>query len=205
MEFKDILWSRRRELGITLDDIARHVGVSGATVSRWEHGDIENIKRDKIAKLAEVLKVSPGYLMGWTEHHVSPSAVRIPVLGTIPAGIPLEAIEDVLDWEEISTDMVHSGHEYFALKIHGNSMQPTYQDGDVIIVQQQDTADTGDDAVVFVNGDDATFKRISRSERGIILKPLNPDYEPLIFTNKQIIDLPIRILGVAVEIRRKLR
>ena len=67
MDFKSILKSRRSELGLTLDDIGRYVGVSGATVSRWENGDIENIRRDKIARLAEVLKVTPSYLMGWPE------------------------------------------------------------------------------------------------------------------------------------------
>lgn len=195
----------REKRGLSQEALGKAIGSTKQTIYKYENGLITNIPMDKLETISNILGTTPAYLMGWTEHHVLPDAVRIPVLGTIPAGIPLEAIEDVLDWEEISTDMVHSGHEYFALKIHGNSMQPTYQDGDVIIVQQQDTADTGDDAVVFVNGDDATFKRISRSERGIILKPLNPDYEPLIFTNRQIVDLPIRILGVAVEIRRKLR
>lgn len=193
----------REAKGLSQKEIAISLGVSNPTVSDWERG-VKTPAGKNLKKLADLLNCTIDFLLGIAESSSS-GALRIPVLGTIPAGIPLEAIEDVLDWEEISTDMVRSGHEYFALKIHGNSMQPTYQDGDVIIVQQQDTADTGDDAVVFVNGDDATFKRISRSERGIILKPLNPDYEPLIFTNKQIIELPIRILGVAVEIRRRLR
>ena len=195
----------REKRGLSQEALGKAIGSTKQTIYKYENGLITNIPMDKLETISNILGTTPAYLMGWTEHRVSPGAVRIPVLGTIPAGIPLEAIEDVLDWEEISTDMVRSGHEYFALKILGNSMQPTYQDGDVIIVQQQDTADTGDDAVVFVNGDDATFKRISRTPQGIILRPLNPDYEPLIFTNKQIIDLPIRILGVAVEIRRKLR
>ncbi len=68
MDFKDILRERRSLLGLTLDDVGRYVGVSGATVSRWEKGDIENIRRDKIAKLAEVLRVTPAYLMGWPEN-----------------------------------------------------------------------------------------------------------------------------------------
>lgn len=67
MEFKDILKTRREALNLTLDDVGHHVGVSGATVSRWESGEIENIRRDKIAKLAEILQVTPSYLMGWPE------------------------------------------------------------------------------------------------------------------------------------------
>lgn len=67
MEFKDILKTQREALNLTLDDVGRYVGVSGATVSRWESGEIANIRRDKIAKLADILQVSPSYLMGWPE------------------------------------------------------------------------------------------------------------------------------------------
>jgi len=132
-------------------------------------------------------------------------SLKIPILGTIPAGIPIEAIEDILGFEELDPDMVQNGHEYFGLKIKGNSMFPTYMDGDVIIVQKQDSAESGDDAVVIVNGDDATFKRITITDDSVILKPLNPEYEPLFFTKEQAQKLPVCILGVAVEIRRKIK
>ncbi len=128
------------------------------------------------------------------------------MLGQIPAGIPIEAIEDVLDYEDLSEREANDGFEYFGLRIKGSSMYPEYLDGDTIIVRRQDTADTGDDAVVMVNGNDATFKRIKRSEDGIILMPINTtDFEPTFYSNAQIESLPIRVLGICVELRRKKR
>lgn len=73
MELKDIIRTRRQELNLTLEDVARYVGVNAATVLRWESGEIKNLRRDKIAKLAAVLKVSPAYLMGWTDGELNPA------------------------------------------------------------------------------------------------------------------------------------
>ena len=131
--------------------------------------------------------------------------IKIPVLGVIPAGIPIEAIEDILDYEEISEDMASRG-EYFALKVKGVSMHPIINDGDVVIVKQQDDADSGKICVVMINGFDATLKRIKKEPNGIWILPENPysDFKPAFYTNQQIIDTPVRIIGVAVEIRRSL-
>ena len=133
------------------------------------------------------------------------NVVRIPVLGNIPAGIPLSAIEDIEGWEELSPDMLRGGKEYFALAIKGDSMMPEYHDSDVLILRKQDSCETGDDCAVMVNGDDATFKCVRRSEKGITLQPLNPTYGPMFFSNEEIMSLPVRIIGVVVEIRRKIK
>ena len=127
------------------------------------------------------------------------------VYGTIPAGIPMECIEDILDTEEISADMLKGGKQYFGLKIKGDSMEPDYLDGDVIIFQKQDDCENGDDCVVMVNGNDGTFKRVFKNENGIILQPLNNKYQPMIYSNEQIETLPVKILGVFEELRRKKR
>ena len=122
----------------------------------------------------------------------------------VPAGIPIEAIEDVLDYEDLSASEAADDYDYFGLRIKGNSMYPEYIEGDTIIVRRQDTAETGDDAVIMVNGDDATFKRIKRTPDGIILMPINTaEYEPMYYDNTQIEALPVRVLGVCVELRRK--
>ena len=134
----------------------------------------------------------------------NPRPIRVPVLGTIPAGIPLEAIEDVLDYEEIPADMARGGKEYFGLKVKGDSMSPRYEDGDVLIFRVQDSCESGQDCAVIVNGNEATFKRVRLSPQGITLHPLNPAYETRFFTNQEINDLPVRILGVVVELRRKI-
>lgn len=135
-------------------------------------------------------------------NNTSNSAVVF-VYGTIPAGIPMECIEDIIDTEEISADMLKGDKQYFGLKIKGNSMEPEYLDGDTIILEKTEDCESGDDAVVMVNGDDGTFKRVFKNDNGIILQPLNPAYAPLVFTNEDIEKLPVRILGVVVEIRRK--
>ena len=83
-------------------------------------------------------------------------------------------------------------------------MSPTYLDGDTIILEKVDDCENGQDAVVMVNGSDGTFKRVFKNENGIILQPLNPEYQPLVFSNEQIANLPIRVIGVAKEIRRKI-
>ena len=134
----------------------------------------------------------------------SSSSAIVLVYGTIPAGIPMECIEDIIDTEEIPASMLKGGKQYFGLKIKGNSMSPTYLDGDTIILEKVDACESGQDAVVMVNGNDGTFKRVFKNENGIILQPLNPEYQPLVFSNEQIINLPIRIIGIAKEIRRKI-
>ena len=135
----------------------------------------------------------------------SPSSAVVFVYGTIPAGIPMECIEDIIDTEEIPADMLRGGKQYFGLKIKGDSMEPDYLDGDVIIFQKQDDCESGDDCVVMVNGNSGTFKRVFKNENGIILQPLNNKYQPMIYSNKQIETLPVKILGVFEELRRKKR
>lgn len=127
------------------------------------------------------------------------------VYGTIPAGIPMECIEDILDTEEISVDMLKGGKQYFGLRVKGNSMEPEYLDGDTLILEKVNDCESGDDCVVMVNGNDGTFKRVFKNENGIILQPLNPSYSPIIYTNEQIETLPVKIIGVVEEFRRKKR
>lgn len=138
------------------------------------------------------------------QFNTSTSTAVVLVYGTIPAGIPMECIEDILDTEEIPASMLKGGKQYFGLKVKGNSMFPTYLDGDTVIFEKVDDCESGQDCVVMVNGNDGTFKRVLKNETGIILQPLNSDYAPLVFTNEQINDLPVKIIGIAREIRRKL-
>lgn len=198
----------REKRDIEQKALAVDLCVSQPTISAWETGAKQPSSKSA-AKIADYFDVSIDYLLGRsdvrknTQRHKKPF-LRIPVLGTVPAGIPVEAMEDIEDWEELGEEYM-DGREYIGLKIHGTSMEPEYRNGDVLIVRIQNTADTGDDAVVFVNGDDATFKRISRNKDGLILRPLNPEYEPLHFSNEEIVELPIRVFGVAVEFRRTIR
>lgn len=129
-------------------------------------------------------------------------SIRIPVLGRIPAGVPIEMIEDIIDWEDISEDMLKGGKEYFALKVNGDSMYPEYLNGDIIIVLKQNDCENGQDCVVAVNGDDATFKRVYKLNGGITLQPLNNSYLPVFYSNEDIFNKPVKILGTVKQIRR---
>lgn len=129
--------------------------------------------------------------------------VKIPVLGSVAAGIPIEAVEDVLDYEEITPELATTG-EFFALKIKGHSMEPRIMDGDVVVVRCQDDVDSGDVAVVLVNGDEATVKKVKKQDSGISLVPNNPSYDILFYTRSEVAQLPVRILGKVVELRGKL-
>ena len=134
---------------------------------------------------------------------IEPKGIEIPVLGKVAAGIPIEMIEDIIDTEEITEDMALNG-EYFGLKINGDSMEPRLYKGDVVIVRQQEDADSGDIVIVAINGDDATCKRLLKSSDGITLLSLNPKYSPIVLSNKDIIKKPVRIIGKVVEVRGKL-
>lgn len=135
------------------------------------------------------------------------------VYGTIPAGIPMEMIENILDTEEIDANMLKGGKEYFGLRVSGNSMYPDYLDGDTIILEKVDDCESGQDCVVMVNGNDGTFKKVIKDEvnQTIKLQPINTTldnngnflYEPVTFSKEEIEKLPVRVIGRVVELRRK--
>ena len=128
--------------------------------------------------------------------------MKIPVLGDVRAGLPMEAVENILDYEEISSDMAAHG-DYFALRIRGDSMEPRIHEGDVVIVRRQPDVDSGDLAIVLVNGDSATIKRVRKLSDGIMLIPFNPSYEPIYYDVSTCASLPVQILGRVVELRAK--
>lgn len=198
----------REERGIAQKVLAIAMGVSTPTVSNWESGTKQPSNKN-IQKLADYFGVSTDYILGREENSFeallgkpSPGAVRIPVLGRVAGGIPLYTLEEIIDWEEIPKAMVQ-GHEYFALKIHGRSMEPRICDGDVVIVRRQQSCENGDVAIVLINGDEATCKRVKFTDHGISLISSNPEYEPLFYTKKEIAELPVEIIGVVVELRGK--
>ena len=195
--------SLRQKKGLSQQELAKLLFVNQTAVSQWERG-VTNPSTDTAIALASLFDVSVDYLLGRNVDVPLRIKRTVPVLGTIPAGVPVEAIEDILDYEDLSPEEANDSHEYFGLRIRGRSMMPEYLDGDTIIVRRQDTAETGDDAVVMVNGDDATFKRIQRSLGGVTLVPLNTaEFTPAFYTNAEIESLPVRILGICVELRRK--
>lgn len=184
---------------MTQSDLAKILDVSESTVGKWIL--MKSIPRmGVIQKLSDYFNVPKSYFLeeSPTRHA---KGTRIPVLGRVAAGIPIEAIEDVEDWEEIPESMAKNG-EYFALRIKGESMSPKLQPGDVVIVKKQNDVDTGDTAIVLVNGNDATVKQIKKTETGIMLVGLNVEvYQPHFYSNKEIEELPVKIIGKVVESR----
>ena len=185
------------------NDLARDLNLPYTTITSWCKGEFYP-RIDKIQLLANYFNIQKADLVENrnTLTHTSNSAIVF-VYGTIPAGIPMECIEDIIDTEEISSDMLKGGKQYFGLKIKGNSMYPEYLDGDTIILEKVENCENGQDCVVMVNGNDGTFKRVFKNETGIILQPLNSEFQPMVYTNEQIKTLPVRIIGKVVELRRK--
>lgn len=192
---------------ISQQKLADKIGVSRSTIAMWETQGSQP-DNDALIKLSDVFNVSVDYLLGRIDNNVEPisldrSTVKIPVLGRIPAGVPFEAIEDIIEYIEIPESMTEGDKEFFALKIKGDSMLPKYNSGDIVIFEKSDDCESGSDCAIMINGDDATFKKIDKTKDGIVVRPLNPDYDTMYFTDEQIINTPVRILGVAREIRRE--
>lgn len=191
-------------------DLANASGVSKASISQYLNGSHapSNISSGKMAK---ILDVNPVWLMGFDapmkdKEDINTSSIKkgvtINVLGRVAAGIPIEAVTDIIDTEEITEEMAHTG-EFFGLKIKGNSMEPRIYENDVVIVRQQDDAESGDVVIATINGDEATCKRLRKYRDGIELISNNPSYEPMFFNNEEIVNKPVRIIGKVVELRGK--
>ncbi|MGC4018908.1 MAG: XRE family transcriptional regulator [Muricomes sp.] len=195
----------RNKTGMSQVDFADKVNISKQTLYKYENGIITNIPSDKIEAISKLGRVSPSYLMGWEESANEPpyqKGVKINVLGRVAAGVPIEAVEDIIDTEEITAELARTG-EFFGLRIDGDSMEPKMSKGDVVIVRQQDDAESGDTVIVTINGTDATCKRLRKYRDGIELISTNPSYEPMFFSNEDIASMPVKVIGKVIELRAK--
>lgn len=193
----------RKAAGLTQVELAKKTELSRSYI-----GDIEKDRYNpSVSTLQLIAKATNAPLEALLPSTKPPKpagrGVRIPVLGRVVAGIPIEAVEEILDYEEITPELAATG-EFFALQVKGDSMEPTLRDGDVVIVKKQPTVDSGDIAIVLVNGNDATVKEIKESPAGITLIGHNVAvYTPHFYSNHDIESLPIQIIGKVVEMRRK--
>lgn len=187
---------------MTQQELAEKVGFKTASaVNKIELG-LRDINQTKILAFATALGTTPGELMGGVRRKESVKGVKIPVLGYVRAGIPIEAVEDILDYEEISLEMASQG-EHFALSIKGDSMEPRIAEGDVVIVRKQNIVENGELAVVLVNGNDATVKKFYMNDNGITLISTNPTYDPFYYSKEDVEKLPVQVIGKVVELRAK--
>ena len=190
--------------GISIAGLCGVVGISKSAFTELKSGRTKSLGAKSLSKIAEYFGVSTDYLLSHVpaERDDTNKGVSIPVVGIVHAGVPIEAVQDILDFEEITPELAASG-EFMALRVSGDSMEPRICAGDVVIVRRQPTAENGDVCVVMVNGDEATLKKIQRTDDGIMLIPFNSNYAPMFFTNKQIEQLPVTILGKVIENRQK--
>lgn len=197
----------RNSLGMSQVDFADRINVSKQTLYKYENNIITNIPSDKIESAAQIGNVSPAYLMGWDinvkeKKESIKQGVIINVYGRVAAGIPIEAIQDIIDEEEIPEELAKTG-DFFGLRITGDSMSPDIHDGDTVIVRRQDDAETDEIVVALVNGNDGVCKRLKKYSDSIALISNNPSYEPMYFSKDEIDTRPVRIIGKVVELRRK--
>lgn len=199
----------RNKKGYSQDYIAEQLGYkSYTTIQKWESG-VSEPPIKKLKELSIILNADMNdmtnkdlSLEGSLSNITSLTSVKINVLGRVAAGIPLSAVEDIIDTEEISSKLASTG-SFFGLKICGDSMEPKISNGDVVIVRQQDDAESGDIVIALVNGDDATCKRLKKYHDGIELISSNPTYAPMFFSKEDIESKPVKIIGKVVELRAK--
>lgn len=216
-----IIKNYRLEHGLSMDSFSERSGISKAYISLLEKNKHPKTGKSIAPSVQCIKQAADGMYMDFNvlfsmldgdvslnpETEIEPGKTRkqgvvINVLGRVAAGIPLEAIEEIIDTEEITEEMARTG-DFFGLKIKGNSMEPDIHDGDVVIVRQQDDAESGEIVIALVNGSDGICKRLKKYADSIALISINPEYEPRYFTNKEVAEKPIRIIGKVVELRRK--
>lgn len=192
----------RKSSGKTQRDLAKSLYVTASSIGMYER-DERTPSPDVLKKYADIFDVSLDYILGNSRNlKKGQDYATINIYGSIPAGIPIEAIEDISDTEDISFKDFDKNKTYIGLKVEGDSMYPKYLDGDTIILELTPDCESGTDAAVYVNGYEATLKTVIKNDNGTItLKPINTSYSPKTYGKD---DEPIKILGIVKEIRRKI-
>lgn len=202
-EFNIIVASRikyyLKKYQITQEELAKRIGVSQAAVNNWCNGK-KSPRMSKVDAMCEVFHCRRSDLINDTTQSQNILSKKIPVLGSVAAGVPIEMIEDIVDEVEIPGKWEG---EHFGLVIHGDSMEPKISDGDIVIVKKQDYIDNGQIGIITVNGEDATCKHIFKYADTLVLRSNNPKYDEMVYTKEQVESLPVRILGRVVELRAK--
>ena len=187
----------------TRNDVCKDLGFKYTTFTDWYNGNIYP-RIDKIEMLANYFRIEKSDLIENKEKNdkLGNPVTSIPVLGTVKAGYNYLAQENWIGTIDIETSLIGSGEDYFALKVHGDSMSPVLIEDDIVIIKKQNDFENGDIVVALINGDEATIKKGKKSDNSILLQPLNPSYEPLIFTNSEMKTIPVEIIGIVKQLKR---
>lgn len=207
MEIGDYIKKKRESLNVSQRKLADYSGLSNATISRIESGGVFP-DTNTLTKIAKALKVSPSELFGLCgyiegETYPNKSVITIPIIGKITAEMPVDSIENILDWEVIPSSWASEGSQFFGLKVMDNSMEPRIKEDDIVIVRAQSDVESGDLAAVIVNNQNASIKQCIKHENGISLVSFNSAYAPKFFTWNEVRSLPVKFIGKAIELRGK--
>ena len=196
----------RIQRNLSQEEVAEELETSAVNISRYENGD-RKTNQDILFKLSQLFGVSINDFFPPVDNakyiDLISNTIKIPVLGFIKAGVPIEAQEDIIDYVDIPAIWTKGGKDFYALKISGDSMTPKYNEGDIVIFEQTKDYEAGrnKDFAVMVNCTECTFKKVFIDEHGITLQPYNMNYEPMRFTKEQAMQLPITVVGIAKEKR----
>lgn len=196
----------RQEKGLTQEELGKYLGVKKAAIMKYEKGNVKNIKRSAIEILSNLFDVSPSYLMCLEDSKLDKygnTVVPINILGVVKAGYDYLAEENIIGTVDVEGHLVGNGEDYFALKVKGDSMSPVFLEDDIVIIKKQNDCENNEFAVVIINGDEGTLKRVKKTDSSILLQPLNPAYEPLLFTKEEVLSIPVSIIGVVKELKRR--
>ena len=205
MNIGKIIEERRKELNLTLEEIGNAVGVSKSTVKKWESGYISNMKRDKISLLAKVLQISPTKLIDDDDPIESNATIlpqsdirMIPLYESVSAGFGAAARDCVIDYIPTVIHNPYEAAETIAIRVSGDSMYPKIEDGDTIVVHKQSSVDSGQIAVVLIDGEDAVVKKVKYGSNWVDLISINPEFKTRHFEDEELDRL--RVLGLVRQI-----
>ena len=191
-------------------DLVEKTHLDKTLINKYLSG-VTNAKQDKLTILAKALDTNEVWLMGYdipmdrniVLDELGNPVASIPLVGAVKAGYDYLAQENLEGTINVEKSLVGDGSEYFALKVKGDSMAPVFIEGDIVIIHRQNDCENNQIAIVIVNGEEGTVKKVRKTEAGIILQPLNPAYAPMIFTNEEIKEIPIVIVGIVKQLKRE--
>lgn len=208
--FSNRLNTAMRIRNIKATELSEKTGIAKSSLSEYINGKYE-AKQDGVYLLARALNVNEAWLMGLdvpmdreikTDVLGNP-VVSIPLLGSVKAGYDYLAQENWIDTVDVETSLVGDGKDFFALKVKGDSMAPVFLEEDIVIVKKQNDCENNEFAIVIINGDEGTLKKIKKTDNGIILQPLNPAYGPVMYTKEEMETIPVLIAGIVKQLKRE--
>lgn len=207
--FKNRLFTALNLRNMKPVELHEKTGISESLLSKYLSGNAI-ARQKKLSLLSDALNVNPIWLMGYEipmENNISTDELgnpitNIPLLGTVKAGYDYLAQENIVGTIPIETSLVGDGSDFFALEVKGDSMSPVFIEGDIVVIKKQNDCENNQIAIVIVNGEEGTIKKVRKTEQGIILQPLNLAYAPMIFTNEEIKSMPITIVGIVKQLKR---